>query len=135
VIQRLILQEHLAPRGGATLAFNTPPGPSGTGSGQNEVSKQQRMQQVPAPEEEPQAATHSAQAVSQVRGASNYNQLSRAQKQRLERENMLKKVAGMLVTNRLEASAHISSHLPVFQKAITTYLHAVSTSYFCICYV
>jgi hypothetical protein len=86
------------------------------------------MQQVPAPELEPQAATHSATAISQVRGASNYNQLSKSQKQHLERENMMNKVAGMLVTSRLEAAAHISSHLPVFQKAITTYLHAVSTS-------
>jgi hypothetical protein len=109
VIQHLILQEHLDPRGGATLAFSTPPGPSDTGSGQNELSKQQSMQQVPAPEQEPQAATHSAPAISQVRGASNYNQLSRSQKQHLERENMMNKVAGMLVTSRLEAAAHIST--------------------------
>jgi hypothetical protein len=85
---------------------------------------------VPAPEEETQAATHPLQAVSQVRQPSIHNQPTRSQKQHLERENMMIKLAGMMVTNRSEASASISSHLPVFQKAISIYLHAVSTPYF-----
>jgi hypothetical protein len=88
------------------------------------------VQQVPAPEEETQAATHPAQAISQVREPSIHSQPTRSQKQQQERENMMNKLAGMMVTSRLEASASISSHLPVFQKAISTYLHAVSTSYF-----
>jgi hypothetical protein len=43
---------------------------------------------------------------------------------------MMNILDGMKVTNRLGASASISSHLPVFEQAISTYLHAVSTSYF-----
>jgi hypothetical protein len=131
-IQHLDLQEHPDPRGCATPAFSTPPGPaaSGIGSGQNLPSKHQSEQQVPAPEEETQAATHPAQAISQVREPSIHNQPTRSQKHHLERGNMMNKLAGMMVTNRSEASASILSHLPVFQEAISIYLHAVSTSYF-----